>query len=408
MKKQTIIKNTMTKLPISDAKSLDMVCQLMAISGAGGNETEVMDFLAKHLAKAEGPPLKFDKAHKKSELGGDIGNAILKLPGRGALSRSPRRLFVAHTDTVPICVGSKPVRRGKRVESADAKTGLGADDRSGTAVLLTTLLGLLQTDLPHPPLTFLWVVQEEGGINGSRHVSVPMLGKPKLAFNFDGGSPSEVTLGATGGYRLEVTIKGIPSHAGMAPEKGVSAIGIASLAVADLIENGWHGKIEKKTAGGSLKLGTSNIGVFEGGVATNVVADSTRLHIEARSHDPKFRARIVREIEAAFQRAAKKLKSSEGRRGEVSFDGSLNYESFLLSEKEPSVVMAKEAILACGGKLTQRIANGGLDANWITAHGIPTVTIGCGQHHIHTVEEQLDIEEYQFARRVAWKLATGT
>lgn len=379
----------------------------MAIPGAGGNEMGVMDYLSKHLTEVGAPALKFDTAHKKSELGGGIGNAILKLPGRGNLSKTPRRLFVAHTDTVPICVGSKPVRRGKRIESADPKTGLGADDRSGTAVLLTTVLGLLQSDLPHPPLTFLWVVQEEGGINGSRHVSVNSLGKPRLAFNFDGGSPAEVTIGATGGYRLEVKISGIPSHAGMAPEKGVSAIGIASLAIADLIDNGWHGKIEKKTAGGRIKTGTSNIGVIEGGVATNVVADSARLHIEARSHDPKFRERIVREIEGAFKRAAKKLKSSEGRRGEVSFEGSLNYESFLLDEDEPSVVVAKEAILACGGKLTKRIADGGLDANWISAHGIPTVTIGCGQHHIHTVNEQLDIEEFQFARRVAWQLATG-
>ena len=401
----TAKKANLTKLPITDAKALDLVCQLMAIPAKGGEERAVMDFLSAQLPKGS-PEIKFDNAHKRSELGGGCGNGILKLPGRGPLAKAPRRLFCAHTDTVPICVGSKPIKRGKRIESADPKTGLGADDRSGTAVLLTTLLGLLQSDVPHPPITFLWLVQEEGGINGARHVAVGSLGKPKLAFNFDGGSPTELTLGATGGYRMMIEITGLPSHAGMAPEKGISAIGIASLAIADLVQNGWHGKIEKKTPSGKIKTGTSNIGTLDAGVATNVVAESARLHVEARSHDPKFRAKIVREIESAFMRAVKQLKSSEGKVGAVNFEGDLNYESFRLKENEPTIVAAKKAVEACGGTVSERIANGGLDANWITAHGIPTVTIGCGQHNIHTISEYLDVEEYQLARQVAWKLAT--
>ena len=52
------------------------------------------------------------------------------------------------------------------------------------------------------------------------------------------------------------------------------------------------------------------------------------------------------------------------------------------------------------------VTNGGLDANWLTAHGIPTVTLGCGQRNIHTAREQLDIAEFQRARRIALRLAT--
>jgi tripeptide aminopeptidase len=52
------------------------------------------------------------------------------------------------------------------------------------------------------------------------------------------------------------------------------------------------------------------------------------------------------------------------------------------------------------------IANGGLDANWLTAHGIPTVTLGCGQNDIHTVDEWLDVDEFQKACRVALRIAT--
>mgnify|MGYP002064416744 CR=1 FL=1 len=45
---------------------------------------------------------------------------------------------------------------------------------------------ILQRGLPHPPLTFFWTVQEEGGLQGARLASLRPLGKPRLAFNFDG------------------------------------------------------------------------------------------------------------------------------------------------------------------------------------------------------------------------------
>jgi tripeptide aminopeptidase len=54
-----------------------------------------------------------------------------------------------------------------------------------------------------------------------------------------------------------------------------------------------------------------------------------------------------------------------------------------------------------------RIANGGLDANWMTAHGLPTVTLGCGQQEIHTVNEWLDIPSYLASCRLGLLLATG-
>jgi tripeptide aminopeptidase len=65
------------------------------------------------------------------------------------------------------------------------------------------------------------------------------------------------------------------------------------------------------------------------------------------------------------------------------------------------------AIKAEGGEVDYTIANGGLDANWLTARGIPTVSLGCGQHNIHTVDEWLDLVEFHRARRIALRLATG-
>jgi len=290
---------------------------------------------------------------------------------------------------------------GKVIKSADPKTGLGGDVRAGVAVVLATAVRILKSKLSHPPLTLLFAIQEEIGLYGARFVKAAALGRPKLAFNFDGGAVEKITVGATGGYRMDIAIEGIPSHAGVAPEKGVSAIAIASLAIASLVENGWHGLVMKEG-----RRGTSNVGVIHSGCATNVVAESATLRAEARSHDSAFRGKIVKAIEKAFADAVKKVRTADGKTGRVTFGGHLDYEAFRLPDDEPCVVAAQEAVRGIG--LTPRldVSNGGLDANWMAANGIPTVTLGCGQMEIHTTKEQLDLDAFEAACTAALRLAT--
>jgi len=374
--------------------------QMMAIAGRSGEEAAIMDFIRGKLVDAglAASALIDDAAQRRSPLGGQVGNLVLRLPGT---LRAPRRMLAAHVDTVPICVGSRPRVKGGRIVSADKTTGLGADNRAGAAVLLTTVLAILRSKLPHPPLTFLWLVQEESGLLGARHVRLSALGKPQLAFNFDGGSPAVLKIGATGGYRMAIDIRGIASHAGNHPEEGVSAIAIASLAIAELVNSGWHGLVRQEGCTGS-----SNVGVIRGGEATNVVTEHVQIRAEVRSHDRRFRERIAEKIRSAFQQAAAKLRNTAGQRGRVQFQGRLDYESFLLARDEPCVAVAMAALAAEGLEPELAVTNGGLDANWLTGHGIPTVTLGCGQHHIHTTREELDIAEFHAARRIALRLAT--
>ncbi len=396
----TAVKAKQKSAKSADSAAEQLLLELLAIPAGSGQEGPVAEYIRDHLLAAGAPASAFktDQAHRKSVHKGEQGNLILKLPGT---VRGPRRMLVAHMDTVPICVGARPVKKGKRIVAADAHTGLGADDRTGVAVLLSTALAILDENLPHPPLTFLWTVQEETGLHGARHVSLNLLGKPATAFNFDGQLPSRLTVGATGGYRMNIEIRGLASHAGGHPEKGISAVAIAGLAIADLVENGWHGLVEKQG-----KRGTSNIGVINGGAATNVVTELVKIRAEARAHDAKFRQRIIDEITKAFHRAAKRVRNSAGECGHVAMAGRLDYESFSLPTNDPSVRAAKAAVIAAGLTPEINISNGGLDANWLTAHGIPTVTLGCGQNNIHTTSEWLDLAEFHRARRVALHLAT--
>jgi len=379
-----------------------LAMSLMAIPGRSGDEAGVSEFITDALRSAgvSRRALESDNAHLHTPLGGQTGNLILKLPGTlgGA-----RRMLTSHMDTVPICVGSRPVRRGRLVRSADPTTGLGADDRAGVAVTLNAALEIIKRRLPHPPLTFCWFIQEEVGLFGARHVRKSSLGNPRLAFNWDGGAANKLTVGATGGYRIQIWIQGRASHAGAAPERGVSAIAIASLAIASLVRDGWHGAIQKDG-----RRGTSNVGIIQGGDATNVVTEKVYLKAEARSHDPDFRQEIVQRIEAAFRKAAEEVRNSEGTTGSVTFNGRLDYESFRLADDQPCVLAAESAIHALGRIPVRAISNGGLDANWLSARGIPTVSLGCGQLEQHTTREALDLDEFHQACRIALRLATAS
>ncbi len=386
------------KRTISEPEQL--VTQLLAIPGPSTREQEVMDFLVERLRQCGADPawIRFDRANRRSPFGGQCGNLILKIPGR---RRGPRRMLMAHVDTVPLCQGARPVERDGYLVPADPQTALGADDRSGTAAILYAALRVLRERPQHPPLTFLWTVQEEIGLYGARFADTAMLGRPQLAFNFDGGPAGRVTIGATGGYRMDIRISGLASHAGVAPEKGVSAITIAGCAIAELHRDGWLGRVEKGD-----RRGTSNIGVIHAGDATNVVTPEAHLRAEARSHDPRFRERIVQAIERAFRRAAKAVRNSDRKCGQAVIEGRLDYEAFRLSSDDPSLAAAEDALRRMGLSPVRNISNGGLDANWMTAHGIPTVTMGCGQENMHTTAERLHLGEFEQACRVAWQLAT--
>ncbi|MFH1266142.1 MAG: hypothetical protein ABIK89_10470, partial [Planctomycetota bacterium] len=134
-------------------RARELVVQLLAIPGRSGREDQVLKFIRQKLCGAGVPEeaIKTDQAHRRSPLGGDVGNLVCKLPGTHA---GPRRLLMAHVDTVPLCEGATPVVRRGMVVPADRSTALGADDRAGAAVVLNTALEILRSQAPHPPLTF--------------------------------------------------------------------------------------------------------------------------------------------------------------------------------------------------------------------------------------------------------------
>lgn len=389
-------------LSIDKNAAIQRFLDLAAIEGPSGREQAVMTKIIAMLTDAGVPSsgFHFDDANTRCPLGGETGNLIVKIPGsmEGAIT-----MLSAHTDTVPICVGSDPVIDGEEVRSRNAATGLGADDRAGCAAMVTAATELLRSGKPHAPVTLLFCIQEEIGLCGARYLNRDTLGQIDRAFNFDGGVVDKLTCGAIGGERMTIKVHGIAAHAGVSPQSGASAIVMASKAIASLHENGWLGLIDKP----GLGVGTANVGVFHGGDATNVITPLVVMRAEARSHDAAMRQRIVGEIEKAFEIAAAGVSNDAGQTGRIEFESRVEYESFALPDDDPSVLAGEAAVKAVGRSPYRNISNGGLDANWLFRHGIRAVTLGCGQKNIHTIDERLSIADYLDACRVALHLITN-
>ena len=386
--------------PINDTRALQHLMDLLRVEGLSGREGNVAALVRKKLLAAGCRPswIRHDRAHKKIRGDYEIGNMIVRIPGT---IRAPRRLFMGHLDTVPLCRGAVPVRKGNRSGSKKA-TALGADNRTSVACIVTLVETLLKHDLPRPPLTVLLTVGEEVGLSGVRHASVRDLGQPSLGFNIDSGDPRVLVVGAIGAERWEVDVIGYSSHAAVHPEDGVSAIVIASRAIDEVARKGYFGKVRK-----GKKEGTSNVGIVRGGEATNQVTDRVYVMGESRSHQPAFRREITAVYRRAFEKAAKSVRNKAGRTGRVRFTAKADYEAYRLAGDAPVVRLAMDQIQAFRWKPSLLVVNGGTDANYLNAKGVPTVTLGAGQHHAHTVEEYADIKEYLGGCRLALALAQG-
>jgi len=392
-------------IPLDAQAAENHLMKFLAVEGVTGQERAIAEAVIAEL-NAVGVPadaIRFDDAHQRIPLPTETGNLLVTLPGT---KPGDRLLFSTHLDTVPLCAGAKPRRDGDHIVG-DGTTALGGDNRTGCAVLVSLVETLLKHKLPHPPITLLFTVREESGLHGARELKAAELDGATMCFNVDGKHPYELITGAVGQENWDAEIRGKAAHAGVAPEKGISATLVGALALAEAHRAGWFGKVVKPDG-----RGTSNVGIFEGkpgkpaGDATNVVTDYVHIKGEARSPEESFAAKITQAYREAFAKAQAEVKDVAGATAEVKYTNKPSYPPFNVPDDDPAVVRAKRAVESLGLTPATLFSNGGLDANWLVRHGVPTVTIGAGQYEIHTVNEYVNVPEFIDGCRLAVALAT--
>jgi tripeptide aminopeptidase len=391
-------------VPLDVTAAQDHLMRLLSVEGVTGQEAKIAATVSDALKEVGVPAsaIRFDDANTRIPVPTETGNLIVELAGTRP---GPRLLFSSHLDTVPLCAGAKPRREGDRIVS-DGTTALGGDARTGCAVLVVLAETLIKHKLLHPPITLLFTVREESGLHGARELNPADLGDAVMCINIDGQSPADLLIGAVGQENWEVEIKGRASHAGLAPEKGISSTMVGALALAEARRAGWFGKVEKAEGNG-----TSNVGIFGGrngasaGDATNVVTDYAYLRGEARSPSAAFATTIAEGYRGAFTRAQQEVKDHDGATAEVIFTHEAAYPPFKLDEGSPVVTRATTVLKTLGLEPNYVFSPGGLDANWLDQHGVPTVTIGSGQAEIHTVKEYVNLPQFAEGCRIAILMA---
>jgi tripeptide aminopeptidase len=392
-------------IPLDVKSAEEHLMRFLAIEGLSGQEKAIGLAVIDELKKVGVPAsaIRVDQVNERIPLPTETGNLFVDLPGTRP---GPRLLFSTHLDTVQLCAGAKAKREGDRIIS-DGTTALGGDNRTGCAVLVSMVETLLKYKLPHPPISLLFAVREESGIQGCRYMDPNNLNGAAMCFNVDSRLAAELITGAVGQENWDVEIIGKAAHAGLAPEKGISSTLLAAVALAEARRTGWFGKVVKQDSNG-----TSNAGIFGGkdgmaaGNATNVVTDYVHIKGEARSKDEKFSVAIAEGFREAFKKARVEITDVDGGKADVKFETSHAYPPFELSDDQPAVRHAIRAAESIGLKATTVFSNGGLDANWLVKHGLPTVTFGAGQNEVHTVKEFIDLPEFAQGCRLAIALAT--
>ena len=166
--------------------------------------------------------------------------------------------------------GIKPIIKKNHIESG-GNTILGADDKSGLAIILEIFETLVEKKYPHVNLEAAITTCEEIGLLGAKFLNYKLL-KSKSGIVLDSTSPSRLVLKGPSSDYFSIDILGIEAHSGINPEKGLSSIKIAS----EVISKIKVGRIYKDT--------TLNIGKIKGGSAINIVPGKTSIKCEIRSH----------------------------------------------------------------------------------------------------------------------------
>lgn len=363
--------------PINRERLAETFTTLCEISSPSRKEGGVARYLKKCFAELGADVILEDNSAAQTES--ECGNLIIRFNGT---NDNDGVFFSCHMDTVAPAENVTVVRSGDIFTSA-GDTVLGGDDKSGIAALIELIHILKEKELPHSPIEIVLTTCEEIGLLGAKALEYKHI-QSRYGYALDSTGIDSVIIGAPAANKLKIEVHGMAAHAGLNPEEGINSIQIAS----DAINRLELGRIDEET--------TANIGIIEAGVATNIVPPLTTVKGEVRSHDIQKLKTYSAKIEKAFRDAAADYhnpSAPNGQKPSITISTEGEYPAMKLETDSPVLQRLYKAEKSTGKKLQYLIAGGGSDANIINGFGLPTAIIATGMDKVHTVDEQLDLND---------------
>ncbi|MBW2278603.1 MAG: M20/M25/M40 family metallo-hydrolase [Deltaproteobacteria bacterium] len=343
-------------------RMVEQFMEMVRIDSESGEEAAMMEYLMKAIPADGGA----------AELDG-YGNLIARFPAKGC-EGADAILLSCHADTVKPGKGIEPVVEDG-VISSRGDTILGADDKAGIAEVLEAL----RIAEVRPPVELAVSRQEEVGLLGVKQLDFSKL-TAKKGFLMDGDVLDMIVIGGPSYFAIDVTITGKAAHAGMEPEKGVSAILAAARAITALR----LGRLDHET--------TANVGVIEGGIIRNGIPDKCKLLAECRSADHEKAV----ELNQKMIKIIRKQVESAGARVEISSDNLC--QAVDIPEDSWTVNIAKQALKEkLGIDASCVFITGFTDASIYNNAGVEMAVLGIGAQGEHSTEERIPVSEMERA-----------
>jgi tripeptide aminopeptidase len=362
---------------INKERLKNLLVELIKIDSLSRKEYNIAMRLKREMEEL-GATVTLDDAGEK--VGGSVGNLIAQFQGNRP--RAPTLLLSAHMDTVVPGEGVAPVLEGDILRS-DGRTVLGGDDKSGVAIICETLRVIKENKLPCGDTDVVFTICEEAGLVGAKCLDVSRL-RARMGLVLDSDSVGFLFTKAPAANRMEFRIHGLEAHAGVCPEKGISAIKVAAEGIAQMK----LGRIDHET--------TANIGIIEGGMAVNIVPNSVVLKGEARSHNPEQLERQTQHMLRCLEEAAARYRLELGgkeHKARVEAKIERDYDRMDVPDGAPIVQLVRAAARNLNCDLKTTATGGGCDANVLNQKGLQVANLATGMREIHTVKEWLDLRD---------------
>ena len=319
--------------------------------------------------------------------------------------------FCSHIDTAPDCSGTgvKPILHkdytgapiilpddnsqvitteaypylkrhiGKSIITASGKTLLGADDKSGVAIIMDMAHYLMtHPAIKHGDIKILFTPDEEVG-RGTEKLDLSKVGA-HFGFTLDGGEVGTFEDETFSADAATIVIDGVSAHPGYAKGKMINAIKIAAEIVAALPKDSW------------CPEATSGKEGFVHPVDINGIQEKATLQFIVRDFDT---ATLAVHEKKLFDLAQNVVSKYQGATITCSVTEQYRNMKEIIDQHPHITSLAKAAYEKAGLTMVKEPIRGGTDGSRLSFMGLPCPNIFTGMQAIHSKHEWVGVTDME-------------
>lgn len=339
----------------------------------------------------------------------EFGYVYATIPSNSEKKGIPVIAFCAHVDTAPDCSGTHVVpilhekyngqdivlpddptqvlsvadapylknHIGNDIITASGNTLLGADDKSGVAVIMQAAKTLIDhPSIKHGDIKIVFTPDEEVG-KGTAKINMKKLGA-QYGYTLDGGEAGSLEDETFSADSATIVINGVIVHPGYAKGVLVNALKIAGEVLDALPKNEWSPETTEGYQG------------FVHPVAVNGIAEKTTIQFIVRDFKEEGLQQHHSKLKAIAEQVVKKYPGAS-----MEYIQQEQYRNMKqVLDACPEVVnYAAEAITRSGLSVKKESIRGGTDGSRLSFMGLPCPNIFTGMQNIHSKLEWIGVND---------------